>query len=708
MPKVPTFESNRGTDVLGSNTSVPGATPAAFGAGIGSALQSAGGTIQQVGSQLAQTALTIQADTNRLDTTNALLDANKQLTDFQYNPETGLFSQFGINAKGSGDRLEKEIDRIGNITAASLANPKQKELFLANFARTTNAARGRTLRHESSQMRAASISSLSVIVDNTAEAVYLDPDSNTTIVNALEEMEIATAAISRLSGDTPEVADVRREAAESRIHGSVVDRYLQDGRTQDAKEYFEANKDNIDAESQRNLSGGIKRASDRDEAVITATGYADTYGRDLSSGMVAIAQDIKDPVLRRKVSLEFSQQSALLSNANLASLKAAYEVVDKTLTREPTIANAIKVLEDIQDGSIDTTAANLSALRNRATLIVNGPKPTVEGQARQDALHTDALAAFVLNAVESGGTVQMLTNQVDDAGNTLVDGRGNPLTENAELTQELLSKVMDEADVSADVRASINTLFANEGYSTSFSDIQSVYNIALGLPEGETLGEAHAGLVSGVVAKLATVKDPTDAQILEAMKPFLHKFHVSIPFGRNKTKTLSELINAGTDLSTVQRVELTPLEDANLETKIRTFNEQQASLARADSSYKPEFVENTATNRAKLATIQELEGLAGGEQALGITLSLDTPRGSAFLSDLAEEHAQTQRFFKAAASERINRWALQIGRGLPEGASLPPVDQAKLDAFDRIDSIDIDDLRGMSLDEVLDQIGLDE
>lgn len=357
MPRIPTLENNTLPTVSQAQVSVGAAGPAAFGAGIGQAVEGVGNTLQNVGARLGELALSIQRDTNRTEVTNALLNADQMLNDVQYNPETGYMSRAGVNAKGISGLLEKDIYKIRRQMSKGLQNPLQKELFDQAFARSAVGARMRTLSHEAGQMRVASIASLEGIVAQSRKAAFLDPNNQSTIDAALQSTFEANAKISELAGEPEEIAQLRNETAESQIHASVVDRFLQDQNVTSAQAYFDKTKERIDDDTRRTLSSRLTSGGERQQAAAGAQEAFDKFGVDgYAEGLAYIDEKYADnPVVRQQALNNFANIHGLHQNARAAQdaewRNAQYESIYSTL-RDGSLTD----LNKIRDMLIDQTS----------------------------------------------------------------------------------------------------------------------------------------------------------------------------------------------------------------------------------------------------------------------------------------------------------------------------------------------------------------
>lgn len=210
------------TDAVGAVN----ASPDAFGAGIGRALQGVGGTIQNVAGQMAR----IEAEYKAKDDTTAVMDAYTQGTsrmrDALYDPEQGFYNRSGAQAVGVTMEIGKTSETIRSEIEGTLKTPEQKQAFRQMWQRKDESTLDGASRFEFSAneaYRKEVKSSALANLDADVVANYKDPDALAANFDAARAMIRANP-----DGMSPEgVARLEREAISS-LHLQVIQRMSQD------------------------------------------------------------------------------------------------------------------------------------------------------------------------------------------------------------------------------------------------------------------------------------------------------------------------------------------------------------------------------------------------------------------------------------------------------------------------------------------------
>jgi hypothetical protein len=214
------------------------ATPDAFGAGIGRALQQTGNVLGNAGDQLAQEA----ARQKEVDQGAQILDASNKLQDGLRDFNAQEAAKQGVNINGATQRtndfIKTQVEQLGG----QFSDPKAK---LA-FNRVASAARESTLdaasRRETQAKTAATIEITKTTLDTTKQAA-IDTANDDKV--AEDQMKIGLAALAlNPTGQPKEVLDAAMKSYRSDVQTARIQRIGVDNPTA-AKAMYERVKDQI-------------------------------------------------------------------------------------------------------------------------------------------------------------------------------------------------------------------------------------------------------------------------------------------------------------------------------------------------------------------------------------------------------------------------------------------------------------------------------
>lgn len=125
--------------------------PDAFGAGVGRALSRAGDTFERVGYQQDRRAQEIQRETNALRVMELDNQAQREVMDFLYAPETGLYNKKGGNALNVKAEAQKKMEDVRQRYLQMGDNPDVKTMMTERLTRLENSTLDQTTRYAFSQ-----------------------------------------------------------------------------------------------------------------------------------------------------------------------------------------------------------------------------------------------------------------------------------------------------------------------------------------------------------------------------------------------------------------------------------------------------------------------------------------------------------------------------------------------------------------------------
>lgn len=260
MPTVPTYGDRRVREApLPQVQPGPAAPAEAFGGGPGAA------RVISAGMGLAETALKIQEEEKRKADQLLVLDADSRLssleTSLQYDPKTGAMTRRGKDALALPDEVKTSWDKGVEGIARGLKNDAQRMAFRERVSSRWASVNNNIQRHVADQISA---------YDNDTTKSFLENERNAAALNYLDDQRVAlaksrqAAAIqehARRNGLPPEMVQARAAEAVSGTNVVVIERMVDNGDYQRAKEYFEANKDQFTAQdavmAERRVRAGV-------------------------------------------------------------------------------------------------------------------------------------------------------------------------------------------------------------------------------------------------------------------------------------------------------------------------------------------------------------------------------------------------------------------------------------------------------------------
>jgi hypothetical protein len=328
MAKVPVItDAPVGRGALPSTFQRSSATPSAFGADIGRAVERIGGDIQQVQERKKR-----EEDANfSLQAMNAF---NDELRPFLDAPRTGIRSRVGSNAVGITDATDKKLNDLEKKYVKGLTNPAQKRAFKALISQRRGSVLNSITQREADQFKIFQDENTAAIKKGALEDVSNEPDNPEVIQNALIMTDTVIRANS--AGKPAAVVDNLTEKAKSDIHTAAVYGMANKSALQ-AKEYYDQNKKNITAANRDKIEKALGNAVElqniqiKTDEILAAGGNLEDWKKD--------AKQIKDPELRKGVEAavehEFQVQEAIRRDTERKVFNSEQAKVEKGLPFNP-------------------------------------------------------------------------------------------------------------------------------------------------------------------------------------------------------------------------------------------------------------------------------------------------------------------------------------------------------------------------------------
>lgn len=267
MPRVPQYQQQVSVQNLPSARVRNSITPESLGAGVGRAMQQAGGVVFEMA----------QREQEKADVA-ALMDADRQLADLELNlfndPENGAYAKRGRDAFGLPEQVFPEWDkRVGEIE--SRMTPAQRDAFRKSAqGRRTDLQRGLS-RHILQESERYYTDEAKAYVDTAVQAAAANYTDAERVEVEAERAARGALTLGFQNGASPIVLRQAQEAARSSVYAGVVERLLQDNPT-GAVSYFDGIADRLTPEQAMRLQPRVREA--RNTALAFQDADAALYG----------------------------------------------------------------------------------------------------------------------------------------------------------------------------------------------------------------------------------------------------------------------------------------------------------------------------------------------------------------------------------------------------------------------------------------------
>lgn len=295
---------------LSDNTS-----PTTFGGGPGAELATR--QEEQIAGAVGEIATfeKIRADQTAVDDGKSKALAEKQ--NILYDPQTGVLGSKGVDsiqAHQEGiQKLKKNLNDISsNLSGDEQVGPFNK--WAQELAATTNQT---MMAHVDKQMDEHRVKTLASITENAAASAALEhgnPQAVDFYRNTANQAALNYARDARLDPDA--TAEVVREAND-KTQIAVINGMLKFQTYNDAKDYFEANKDNISPKAQQAIQTTMQEGYLRHQATVAAND-AITKNPNSETDALAAVNSIQNPdakaMARSLISGQYAQDLAARKN----------------------------------------------------------------------------------------------------------------------------------------------------------------------------------------------------------------------------------------------------------------------------------------------------------------------------------------------------------------------------------------------------------
>lgn len=328
MPRVPVAEAQVGLQPLARTNFAPVATPAAFGAQRGRALQGAGAALGRAGDALAVNALRFQERQDAEQVRQAYVDFDRRVRAYLHDPEQGLYSRQGAAARGVTTDALKRLDELELEAAANLRRPQQQEHFAARAAGLKSGHLDSLARYEQTEFRKVEDETTKAVLASSVEGGIGAFRSETLRNEYMAQGNYELERMARLHGWTPEQLAIERTKYHTVFHKGVVERMLVDDPS-GARAYYEKHQGDINGATRTELEASLKegvtreRARAETERIVAAGGGLDAQ---LKAARAIDDAHLSDEVVRR-VKERFNEGEALRARAERDAKDSAWRTV---------------------------------------------------------------------------------------------------------------------------------------------------------------------------------------------------------------------------------------------------------------------------------------------------------------------------------------------------------------------------------------------
>lgn len=303
MPKIPQITQQVGVRNAPSVRQNISASPDAFGAATGRALQNLGNVGQNIAADL-------QNQRNVVEVQKAYFEADKALQQYLHDPDNGVYSRKGINASGTYQEVMSKMPEIAAQYTQNLSGA-QRELFDRQWRAISTSALRSAANHEGQEMRVAKVQAAEAIVGLQAENAVLN-------YNNPEEVDVhVTAAIGALrsiaqgQGWSQALEQVKTKELMSQIYSGVFENHFREGNIAAAQKVLADNSEWMSSKLVTKLTNDLRvKAQDirvESNADLIFSQYSDDYGAAMKAAKETASGEERT-ALERRISTLFQMQ----------------------------------------------------------------------------------------------------------------------------------------------------------------------------------------------------------------------------------------------------------------------------------------------------------------------------------------------------------------------------------------------------------------
>lgn len=349
----------------------PGASSASFGAG--PAFKEAQNTAQGLFDQQQK----IYAEERRKADELRMTDINTQLTRFNnesvYNTKDGLMTRRGKDAFGAPEEFGERYDKFAQDLTKDLtpAQAEQAKRIVDGHKTSLLDSIGKHVYAESKAYDEETTNAALIASHDDAVTNFQDPERVKSALDAQTGTVLRWAQRQGIPESDP-IVQQKLEAASSKTHTAIVERYLSNGDDLKAKAYFDEVKKQggqITGADMSNIEKALEEGSIRGESQRQAREISSKHS-NLSQAL-AEADKIEDPKVqdetRRRIKERFSEAEASRRDMNEKNHINALNIIDKS-----------KNIDDVMKSPMwkNFTNSERNGLINYAKMKAEGVQPS--------------------------------------------------------------------------------------------------------------------------------------------------------------------------------------------------------------------------------------------------------------------------------------------------------------------------------------------
>ena len=295
MPTVPKTQSVL-PDITPTFQSAVGATPDAFGAGIGRATRGVGEALSQSGAVVDRIVQEEQLKDRTRKAKELEIQFRQQKRELLFG-ENGFYNKNGQNAIDAAPATKAAITQLTKTLVDSTTDNEVKTLFglsATSLAESEFEAMDRTV------IKARRDATVTVnnarIEEATQDAVASGGRDPKIVAQSLAIIRNSVLDVADVTGDGPEITQSNLEAAQTRLYREVTVGLIKQGATAEASAFFEKHQGQMDGPIAAEVSGLLRTANVNSEAIAVVDAI-DVPGATRPEQRAAL-KTIKDPAVR--------------------------------------------------------------------------------------------------------------------------------------------------------------------------------------------------------------------------------------------------------------------------------------------------------------------------------------------------------------------------------------------------------------------------
>lgn len=256
-----------------------------------------GGLANELGSALTQSVVKARKEADDIATMEADRKLAEAETKILYDPNNGAMNKRGKEAFETPGVVEEEYTKAVSDIENTLTTPAQKMAFKQKYGMRQIEINRQISKHVANEIQ---------VYDGEQTAAFMVTERNAAIANPYD-LDRIQSSIARQqeeiikhgerSGKSKEWIDQKSIDAASSTHSGVIEKMLASGKDLDAKNYWEANKDNIVGDQSLNIQKQIETGSLRGESQRAADSIFDNNKNSMTKAFEEVKK-IQDPQLR--------------------------------------------------------------------------------------------------------------------------------------------------------------------------------------------------------------------------------------------------------------------------------------------------------------------------------------------------------------------------------------------------------------------------